>query len=343
MKHSKLLATILVMLGCVSCGGKAASDSDSVAEPNSDQQKSLNYEQLNTLIEEQQTLWQESAPSSYFFVYSTLSPDCPNVAPSAPKIFRVIGDQVEAYIPDLNFYIERHGLPTIDRIFADLLELLADKPLMVAKSVGEQERLPVFDNHYGYPLQYYVDQSEADCDAKQVNVSKFQPTRMDLYIDHFQSECQMLDNRLCLRARRSESAAWENFYDDIAGFDYEWGYRYQLSVEVSLNENPAEDEGLYSYRLKETIIKTQVESNLLFDLSVSDSGSGLQLVKPGLYRLYDGKEFACSESCDTLQGLIDAEFSVLIEFQHAENPVQPLQLSQIKCSDARDSFNESCL
>jgi heat shock protein HslJ len=68
--------------------------------------------------------------------------------------------------------------------------------------------------------------------------------------------CQRMMPMTCMQVQKDGSKEWELFYDPIYGFEYEAGYRYEISV--TQTERPAPvpaDLSKYIYRLNEVISK----------------------------------------------------------------------------------------
>jgi len=165
----------------------------------------------------------------------------------------------------------------------------------------------------------------------------------EIFIDHYKSECFGLALSLCLRSRSSSATDWSLFYETIEGFNYEWGNVYRLKVNVSSVDNPPQDSSSKKYTLVEVLSKEPESTATTFDIAASRA-SGLVVKKSaGLYELYGEKEFSCTtQQCASIESLIAQDFAVLFEFTHNSTPSEPMNLSQIKCSASRESFNTSC-
>ncbi|MFI9504325.1 DUF4377 domain-containing protein [Nocardia sp. NPDC052566] len=62
----------------------------------------------------------------------------------------------------------------------------------------------------------------------------------------------------CLQVKRNPDSEWELFYNQIAGFEYQPGYHYQLEVEETPVANPPADASSVSYRLIKIVNKVPV-------------------------------------------------------------------------------------
>ena len=84
-----------------------------------------------------------------------------------------------------------------------------------------------------------------------------------LFINSERVACTGVGPRTCLQTRSAESQDWQFFYNEIAGFDYEPGYTYQLRVKTSPVENPAADASSLKYTLLEVLHKDAVAAPVL--------------------------------------------------------------------------------
>ena len=64
--------------------------------------------------------------------------------------------------------------------------------------------------------------------------------------------------RKCLQIREDANAEWENFYDQIAGFEWQEGMEYELRVRVIPVENPPADASSVKYELIEIVNQTSI-------------------------------------------------------------------------------------
>lgn len=81
-------------------------------------------------------------------------------------------------------------------------------------------------------------------------------TTIKMVVHEEPKACQRMMPMTCLQVQKDGSKEWELFYDPIYGFDYEAGYRYEISV--TQTERPAPvpaDLSKYIYRLNEVISK----------------------------------------------------------------------------------------
>lgn len=84
------------------------------------------------------------------------------------------------------------------------------------------------------------------------------PKVIDLWVADQTKPCTGVAPMTCLQVKRNPDSTWELFYDQIAGFDYQPGYHYQLKVEQTPVPNPPADASSVSYRLIEVVNKVPV-------------------------------------------------------------------------------------
>lgn len=83
-----------------------------------------------------------------------------------------------------------------------------------------------------------------------------------LYIADKLADCTGVGKQKCMLVKSSPDEEWTYFYDQIAGFDYEEGYNYELSVKVVDVENPPADASSQNYTLIELVSKTPAKNVL---------------------------------------------------------------------------------
>ena len=79
--------------------------------------------------------------------------------------------------------------------------------------------------------------------------------RLTLEVGPTQVSCTGEARTRCLRVRVLPDTAWLRFYDAIAGFRFEEGFRWRLEVERQRVPNPPADGSSLSYRLIRVIAK----------------------------------------------------------------------------------------
>lgn len=77
-----------------------------------------------------------------------------------------------------------------------------------------------------------------------------------LYVDSQKVSCYTWIETECLRVRERESESWQNFADEIEGFEWEAGYEYRIRVERTTLANPPADASSFRYVLRKVVSKT---------------------------------------------------------------------------------------
>ncbi|MCV9387169.1 DUF4377 domain-containing protein [Reichenbachiella ulvae] len=143
-------------------------------------------------------------------------------------------------------------------------------------------------------------------------------------IDHYQTVASGEGLQLVYRVQIDEqigSDNWSYRYDPIEGLDYEWGYVYDVKVEVIKVNDPPADGSSRRYKLKELISKTPVESNVSFEIGLKNvdysSESFVQLHIEEGYQLLSEVPIACdAEVCNELYPTLESESYVQGKFHH---------------------------
>jgi len=66
-------------------------------------------------------------------------------------------------------------------------------------------------------------------------------------------ECEGVAPMMCMQVAESEDGAYEYFYDEIEGFDYQEGTTYVIDVEITEIEDPPADASSLKYTLVEIV------------------------------------------------------------------------------------------
>lgn len=165
-----------------------------------------------------------------------------------------------------------------------------------------------------------------------------------MYINHYRTQCYAVGVFLCLQSRGAPSDEWRLSYTPIEGFDYEWGYTYKIRIRVEPIADPPADAPSERHTLLEVIEKQQTSPDVRFDVRINASGEFMKKTSATTYAMHDDKEVTCSPSdCAYIDYAIAQNYGVLFEANHQTLAMDPLLITQIKCSAAMDSFLESCL
>lgn len=102
--------------------------------------------------------------------------------------------------------------------------------------------------------------------------------------------CYGVGLRACLQQRQPDDTQ-TLFYAPIAGFDYQWGYEYELLVRVEEAEEVPADASSLTYTLEEVVEQQPVADGTVFDFS----GKPVVINQlDGNYQLF-GEPFACDD------------------------------------------------
>lgn len=77
-----------------------------------------------------------------------------------------------------------------------------------------------------------------------------------MYVGPELADCTGVAAQACLQVRGQPNEAYQLFYSPIAGFEYEPGYEYEITVKVEPVANPPADAPAYAYTLVEVVSKT---------------------------------------------------------------------------------------
>jgi heat shock protein HslJ len=116
-----------------------------------------------------------------------------------------------------------------------------------------------------------------------------------LFVGSEMVECVGVAPQQCLLVKEDPNAEYEFFYDDIAGFEWEAGYEYELLVSVTERTEPLADASSLQYRLIEVVSTTPVSAESAspsltgtiwqWHRFESSDGSTLIVPDPALYTL----------------------------------------------------------
>ena len=86
------------------------------------------------------------------------------------------------------------------------------------------------------------------------------------------------------------------YVEYVKGFDYEWGYRYQLKVKETIFANPPQDVSDRTFELikveLQTAAREEFEMIIINEFYLSEpKGESITKIKAGLYRYHDDMEF----------------------------------------------------
>ena len=158
-------------------------------------------------------------------------------------------------------------------------------------------------------------------------------TDKTLYLDHYMEECASLVLTICNRVKTQPSDSWMTTLNATEGFEYQWGFVYELRVRETHIANPPADGSATRVELLNIISKEKVAPEFRFQLTLTTSYRGEpEIVKVGenLFEFHNTKMFTCAdELCADIEVLIKQEGQVMLEFTHPQNPDMPLLAQRI--------------
>jgi len=77
-------------------------------------------------------------------------------------------------------------------------------------------------------------------------------------VQHYKVPCQGESVQLCYLVKMQGQTDWEYSYDEIQGFEYEWGYVYTLEVNKTTIDNPPQDGSSITIQLVKVLKKEAV-------------------------------------------------------------------------------------
>jgi hypothetical protein len=145
----------------------------------------------------------------------------------------------------------------------------------------------------------------AECNPTSLDMQE----EMMLIIYHYKVPCVGENVRLCYRVKKNNSEP-QFFYDEIEGFDYEWGFNYTITVVKSNKSNPVSDGSSFAYKLKKVIKKEKALPGQTFDLPLKMEGQSLIESKNGICSYLGEVAIQTNKySCDDLAKAQSAIFS----------------------------------
>ena len=119
-------------------------------------------------------------------------------------------------------------------------------------------------------------------------------------VQHYKKPCMGEGPRLCYLIDRGKGD-FEYFYDEIEGFEYRWGYSYQIAVTRS-SQPAVADASTLQYRLAEVIEQQRAPTDAVFALALNLEGQVLVQAKQGACTLLGTIDIDTSRlSCDVLR------------------------------------------
>jgi heat shock protein HslJ len=91
----------------------------------------------------------------------------------------------------------------------------------------------------------------------------FSQTSIRMIVNEESKPCRRMMEQTCLQVQKDGSSEWELFYDNIKGFEFEPGYRYEIIVLQTERPEPVpQDLSRYLYKLDRVVSKVAVNAVL---------------------------------------------------------------------------------
>jgi len=123
--------------------------------------------------------------------------------------------------------------------------------LLVTKT--EVENPPAGGSSIQYTLVEVVGKTKVESAAPAE-----EPELATMYVGPETAECVGVGPMTCLLVKYEKDSEWTMFYENIAGFEYEPGFEYELLVEKTKVDNPPADSSSIKYEMVELVNKTYV-------------------------------------------------------------------------------------
>ena len=142
----------------------------------------------------------------------------------------------------------------------------------------------------------------------------------NIRINHFKQSAVGTSPTLALLIQEGDrigSDEWEYYYSEIRGFEYEWGYVYDLKIKKETVDDPPQDKSSIEFMLEEIISKEAAEGDVTFDIRLK---SGPEAYVTGGsssgYQLLNEQEIDCSDLCQDMTQLLETEGGLVGRFTH---------------------------
>ncbi len=168
-----------------------------------------------------------------------------------------------------------------------------------------------------------------------------------IHLDHYKQANQSSSGvEDCYRVTEFFDA-WEDYCEFLDGFEYEWGYEYELKVYAfKASDTPYVVYFTRRFYFREIINKQRVPVGTPFEYLVvnqdisKDDASGIYQFDINYYSNF---KFTCEEQdCLYIESQNKNKIGMLIEFLHPQTSSEPFVFNQIKCSAPIDTFEEAC-
>lgn len=125
---------------------------------------------------------------------------------------------------------------------------------------------------------------------------------------------------------------WQYEYGNIVGFNYEWGFVYDLAVNKKTLESPPPDGSSIELTLRQVVSQTPIGQGETFEIRLKSAERGIEgLVHPESdqqYLLGWEQTIDCLDLCDQLEQWLDSQDEITGVFRHSTTGT--LQLLELK-------------
>ncbi|MGL1889022.1 MAG: DUF4377 domain-containing protein [Reichenbachiella sp.] len=155
----------------------------------------------------------------------------------------------------------------------------------------------------------------------------------NIRINHYKQVAVGLGPTLVLLTQEDQmigTEEWQYHYSGITGFDYEWGFTYDLLISKKTIIDPPQDGSSIEFILEEVISKTPVLKTDTFEIKLkSVNGISSSVItgdlEAGFELLYE-QEIDCNTLCDEMMSSIKTEDELTGVFTHNEGKIRLEQL-----------------
>lgn len=100
-----------------------------------------------------------------------------------------------------------------------------------------------------------------------LSVSDLTDNQIRLTINFHLNTCDGEGRQFCFLVKGENDENWQNQFEYIENFDFEWGYIYEVIVEKKKKEFPSFDGTTHTYKLVKILDKKSVNKNTSFQLN----------------------------------------------------------------------------
>ncbi len=151
----------------------------------------------------------------------------------------------------------------------------------------------------------------------------------EIHVAHYRTTCEGVCLQLC-----TVSDEEGVMYTPIRGFDYRWGYNYELRVEVQKVRNPPADGSSRKINLLSVLSQERVPEGERFTVPLFDRGLVTDGTTAG-HSLLGQRDFDCAANglCEDLVGVLEEDRPCVdLTLSHPASDDEPLRLEVIEPS-----------